>query len=126
MKSLASCIILMKNIDAEEYDDNLISYLDNARSIKSITLPDLNVLHRLTMTLLSKNDIENTTDFMVGEYIAAFLLEETTYEWYLGLIEDIHTKNTIDVYDLIRADTKDKMCVFIEDTQLVETEAEQF
>ena len=116
----------MKNIDAEEYDDNLISYLDNARSIKSITLPDLNVLHRLTMTLLSKNDIENTTDFMVGEYIAAFLLEETTYEWYLGLIEDIHTKNTIDVYDLIRADTKDKMCVFIEDTKLVETEAEQF
>ena len=49
-----SCIIQIKknrdDLDAEEYADNLISYLDSARSIKSITLTDLNnVLHGLTM-----------------------------------------------------------------------------
>ena len=116
------CIIQIKNVDAEEYPDNLFSYLDNARSIKSITLADLsNVLHRLTMTLWCKNDIENTNGFVVGEYIAAFLLEDTTYKWYLELIEDIHPNNTIDVSYLIRVDTKDKMWVFPEDAHLVET-----
>ena len=30
------------DLDAEEYADSLISYLDNARSIKSITLTGLN------------------------------------------------------------------------------------
>ena len=37
-----SCIIQICKIDAEEYADNVISYLDNAGSIKSITLADLN------------------------------------------------------------------------------------
>ena len=60
-------VIQIKKIDAEEYADNLISYWDNARSIKSITLVDLNnVLHRLTITLLFKNDFENTNGFAVG------------------------------------------------------------
>ena len=60
-------VIQIKKIDAEEYADNLISYWDNARSIKSITLVDLNnVLHRLTITLLFKNDFENTNGFVVG------------------------------------------------------------
>ena len=60
-------VIQIKKIDAEEYADNLISYWDNARSIKSITLIDLNnVLHRLTITLLFKNDFENTNGFVVG------------------------------------------------------------
>ena len=57
----------MKKIDAEEYSDNLISYLDNARSIKNITADLNNVLHRLTMTPLFNNDIENMNDFVVGE-----------------------------------------------------------
>ena len=63
-------IIQIKKVDAEKYADNLISYLDNGRSITSITLADLNnVLHRLTVTLLFKDDIENTNGFVVGEYI---------------------------------------------------------
>ena len=33
------------DLDVEEYADSLISYLDNARSIKSITLTGLNVFH---------------------------------------------------------------------------------
>ena len=41
------------------------------------------------------------------EYIAAFWLEDTTYE-YLGVIEDIHPNNIIVVSYLIRADTKGK------------------
>ena len=68
----------IKKINAEEYADNLITYLDNARSIKNKTLGDLNVSHRLTMTPLFNNDIENMNGFVVGEYIATFLLEDTT------------------------------------------------
>ena len=114
------------NLDAEEYADNPISYLDNARSIKSIRLTDLNnVLHGLTMTPLFKNDIENTNGFVVGEYIAEFWFEDTTYEWYLGVIEDIHPNNTTVVSYLIRPDTKGKTWVFPDEAQLVETEAEQ-
>ena len=94
--------------------DNLISYLDNARSIKSITLTDLNnVLHGLTMTSFLKNDIENTNGFVVGEYIAAVWFEDTTYEWYLGVTEHINPSNTIVVSYLIRADTKGKTWVFL-------------
>ena len=115
----------MKKIDAEEYSDNLISYLDNARSIKNITADLNNVLPRLTMTLLFNNDIENMNDFVVGEYIAAFSLEDTTYEWYLGVIEDIHPINTIVISYLIWADTKGKKWVFPEKAEFVETEAEQ-
>ena len=47
---------------------------------KKYNLTGLDKLHRLTMTLLFKNDIENTNDFVVGEYITAFQLEDTTYE----------------------------------------------
>ena len=101
------------DLDAEEYADNLISYLDNARSIKSITLTDLNVLHGLTMTPFLKNDIENTNGFVVGKYIAAVWFEDTTYEWYLGVIEHINPSNTIVVSYLIRADTKGKTWVFL-------------
>ena len=83
MKESHALIRLKKNhadLDAEEYAHNIISYLDNARSVKSITLTDLNnVLHWLTMTLLFKNDIENTNGFVVGKYTAAVWLEDTTY-----------------------------------------------
>ena len=69
-------IQILKNhadLDAEEYADNLISYLDNARSIKNITLTDLNnELHGLTMTPLFKNDIENTNRFMVESILLHF------------------------------------------------------
>ena len=72
------------------------------------------------MTLLFKNDIENTNDFVVGEYITAFQLEDTTYEWYLGVIDAIHPNNTILVSYLIWTDTKGTMWVISD-----ETEAEQ-
>ena len=65
---------LLKNadLDAEEYAD-LISYLDKAGSIKSITLSDLsNVLHGLTMAPLSMNDIENTWFHGWGVYFCIF------------------------------------------------------
>ena len=58
-------------------------------------------------------------------YIAAFLLEDTTYEWYLGVIEDLYPNNIVVVSYLIWADTKGKTWVFHEDAQLVETETEQ-
>ena len=72
-----SCIIQIKknraDLDAEEYADNLISYLDSARSIKSITLTDLNnVLNGLTMAPLFKNDIENTNGFVIGSILLHF------------------------------------------------------
>ena len=71
---------LQKNhadLDAERYADNLICYLGNARSIKS-NINYLNVLHGLPMTPLFMNYIEKTKGFVVGEYIAAFWLEDTT------------------------------------------------
>ena len=66
------------DLDSEEYVYNLISYVVNARSIKSLTSTDLKVLYGLIMIPLFKNDIEN--GFVVGEYIAGFWLEYTTYE----------------------------------------------
>ena len=84
-----------------------------------------NVLHGLTMTLLFKNDIENTNGFVVGEYIAAVWFEDTTYKWYLGVIEHINPNNAIVVSYLIWADTKGKTWVFPDEAQLVETEAKQ-
>ena len=87
---------------------------------KKYNLTGLDKLHRLTMTLLFKNDIENTNDFVVGEYITAFQLEDTTYEWYLGVIDAIHPNNTILVSYLIWTDTKGTMWVISD-----ETEAEQ-
>ena len=77
------------------------------------------------MTLLYKNDIENTNGFVVGECIAAFLLEDTAYEWYFGVIEDIHPNSTIVVSYLAWAETKGKTWVFPEDAELIETETEQ-
>ena len=62
---------------------------------------------------------------MVGRYTATFLLEDTTYKWHLGVIEDIHPNNTIVVSYLIWADTKSKTLVFPEKAQLVETEVEK-
>ena len=75
------------------------------------------------MTLLFKNDIENTNVFVVGEYIAAVWFEDTTYKWYLGVIEHINPNNVIVVSYLIWADTKGKTWVFLDEAQLVETEA---
>ena len=46
------------------------------------------------MTSLFKNDIKNMNGFVVGEYIAVFLLEDTTYEWCFGVTEAIHPNNT--------------------------------
>ena len=107
------------DLDAEEYADNLISYLDNARSIKSITLTDLNnVLHGLTMTPFLKSDVENTNSFVVGEYVAAVWFEDTTYEWYLGVIEHINPSNT-------KGRCKRQNVGIPDKAQLVETEAEQ-
>ena len=63
------------DLDSEKCADDLISYLD-AKSIKQITLADLNVLHGLTKTPLFKNNIENTKGFVFGECIAAFWLED--------------------------------------------------
>ena len=62
------------DLDAEEYADNLISYLDNARSVRSITLNDLNnVLHGLANTIpLANPDSQNKDGFVIGGYVAAF------------------------------------------------------
>ena len=125
-----SCVIQIKkkhaDLDAEEYADNHISYLDIAISIKSIILTDLNnMLHGLTMTPLFRNDMENTNGFAVGEYIAAGWFEDTTYEWYLSVTEQINPNNTIVVSYLIRADSKGRTWVFPDEAQFVEIEAEQ-
>ena len=44
-----------KKNDAEEYADNLISYLDNARSMKNKTADLNNVLHRLIVTQINND-----------------------------------------------------------------------
>ena len=59
------------------------------------------MLHRLTTTLVE--EYLNTNGYVFREYFAAFLLKDTLYEWYLGVIEDIHQNNTIVVSYLMRA-----------------------
>ena len=115
------------DLDAEEYADNLISYLDNARSVRSITLNDLNnVLHGLANTIpLVNPDSQNKDGFVIGEYVAAFWLEGATYKWHLGVVENIHSDQTIVISYLIRADPKGKTWVFPDEAQLEETGNEQ-
>ena len=130
MKETHSVFRLKKNcldLDAEEYADNLISYLDNARSVRSITLNDLNnVLHGLANTIpLANPDSQNKDGFVIGEYVAAFWLEGATYKWHLGVVENIHSDQTIVISYLIRADPKGKTWVFPDEAQLEETGNEQ-
>ena len=84
-----------------------------------------NVLHKLKMKPLYKNDIENANDFVVGEYINEFSLKDETYKLHPGVIGDIYTNNVIVVSYLLRTDTEGKIWVFPDKAQLVETETEQ-
>ena len=68
--------------------------------------------------------LKTQTVSWLGVYCCIWF-EDTTYEWYLGVIEHINPSNTIVVSCLIRTDTKGKKWVFTDEAQLVETEAEQ-
>ena len=65
-----------KDLTTDEYAENLISYLDTARSCKNITMNDLNnisfgIVSIATASSTSTSSSEYTR-FVAGDHIAAF------------------------------------------------------
>ena len=71
-----------KDLTTDEYADNLMAYIDTARSCKNITMTDLNNILFGIASNVSPLDFsisgrsEEETNFMVGDHIAAFWLTE--------------------------------------------------
>ena len=82
---------------SQEYADNLIGYLDAARTTKTLTIGDLsNVLHALHH--MHENVPENTVldedsnSPVNGEHNIAFWIEpDNSIQWYLGAVDDINS-----------------------------------
>ena len=109
-----------RNLDISEYSDNLISYLRDARSCKTLKLNDLsNVLFALSGT--QKSATQNTSsdsstenpDFDVGEHVAAFWVDVQGVNWHLGVVHECTDKLIIPY--LIRKDKSGNEWVFPEE-----------
>ena len=81
-----------KNLENEQYAENLKSYFDSARSSTNLTINDLkNVLHALTntniqdgitITSTTNNQTEKNTE--IGDHVAAFWANDFGhYQWHL-------------------------------------------
>ena len=100
-----------RNLSTEEYAENLISFLSNARLCKTITMANLtNIMHGIigksgieaptpvlrdepeeeaaNQTSLSSPD-RSHIQYQCGEHVIAFWLEGNTAKWYLGVVEGI-------------------------------------
>ena len=65
-----------KDLTNDEYAENLISYLDTARSCKNITMNDLsNILFGIVSSVTASSTSTSSseyTNFVAGDHIAAF------------------------------------------------------
>ena len=95
LKPTAAVFRLVRNhrkLETMEYADNLSSYLDSARSCRTITLADFdNVLHALCGKESAKTDtslVDSAAeeDYKIGENVAVFWMDETV-QWFLGVVD---------------------------------------
>ena len=104
-----------KNLPTQEYAENLTSYLDKARCIKTLTLLDLkHVLTGLTAQVSKYNCNEtssNSQEFSIGEHIAAFWIEDK-YDWHLGVVDLIKPNGNPQVSYLYSTDKERKIWTF--------------
>ena len=83
-----------KNLENEQYAENLKSYLDSARSSTNLTIHDLkNVLHALktsdtqdVITMSTNKETEKT--IQIGSHVAAFWSNDfVEYQWHLAIVD---------------------------------------
>ena len=103
-----------QSLETPEYADNLISYLDGARTCRTITLSELsNVLHEISgksgtqSTCSGEHDNTNS----IGEHVVAFWED---FKWYLGVVEHFDEKGIPLVSYMIRWSISDSEWVFPE------------
>ena len=97
-----------KDLSTDEYAENLITYLDTARSCKNISMNDLNnilfgIASSVTPSSTSTSSSEYT-NFVAGDHIAAFWFEHGKHKWFLGIIDTVVSDSTIKVLYLKRVD----------------------
>ena len=97
-----------KDLTTDEYAENLIPYLDTARSCKKLTMNDLNnilfgIVSSVTPSSTSTSSSEYT-NFVAGDHIAAFWFEHGKHEWFLGIIDTVVSDSIITVSYLKRVD----------------------
>ena len=135
-----------RNLRTEEYAENLISFLSNARLCKTVTMTDLtNIMHGI----IGKSGIEAPTpvlrdepeeeaanqtsssspdrshiQYQCGEHVIAFWLEGNTAKWYLGVVEGISDGKILMSY-MSRADTKGKSWTFPQAAEVLQSSPEQ-
>ena len=123
-----------KNLESQEYYDNLTSYLSNVRSIKTLTLSDLkNVLHCLANKNAEPDNSEieteiNKPDFVLGEHVIAFWVNTNSVkQWYLGIVEKIEADGLIISYltQASRSSGGDQSWTFPEEAEVLKTSYEQ-
>ena len=120
-----------KDVTTDEYADNLMAYLDTARSCKNITMTHLNNIlfgiasHVAPLDFSISGRSEEETNFMVGDHIAAFWLTEE-YQWHLGIIDTVVDDAKIKVSYILRVEsTNDHVWVFPEEADVHDTSVDQ-
>ena len=84
-----------KNLETDDYANNLKAYLEKTRQLKNITLTDLSgILSILKQSGEEKDETvsESTgaaSQFTAGEHVAAFWREDDGgFKWYLGVVTE--------------------------------------
>ena len=84
-----------KNLETDDYANNLKAYLEKTRQLKNITLTDLSgILSILKQSGEEKDETvsESTgaaSQFTAGEHVAAFWREDDGgFKWYLGVVRE--------------------------------------
>ena len=128
-----------KNLPTEEYAENLISFLNNARCCKTLTVDDLNNVMRgiVSRSTNDENDVNDTTDkqsleslscnedaFKVGDHVIAFWIEGNETQWYLGFIDGMVGDNPLISY-MKRTDKIGRSWTYPESAEILETNPEQ-
>ena len=116
-----------QNLETSEYVDNLISYLDGARTCRTITLSELlNVLHGISAKSVTQSACSGEYDntLSIGEHVVAFW-EEKFFQWYLGVVDHFDEKGISLVSYLIRSSISDSEWVFPQKAEILKTTTEQ-
>jgi len=95
-----------KNLDSNEYADNLKQYFGDTRNKSMLTMNDLtSVLRKITDSqhdddlsdsLCAKQKDDSIIDeLIIGSHVAAFWIEYDKIEWYIGVVEKLVDENSV-------------------------------
>ena len=117
-----------KYLEAEEYSENLITYLTTARRCNTITIKDLdNVLRGLRNknVVVEEEDNEGSmTGYAIGEHIVAFWVEGTKPNWYLGIVEENEGPGPVVSY-MKRIEAEGRSWAYPETAEILEISEDQ-